>query len=130
MSIIHFITKAHWKSNNLPQLLGIVSDSWGTIGGEKLKQIIKFLKQLLKNDDNKSIIEAENTQKEENEMGMRDSQRILIEKRMATGRFKRLHRDKNINEIKIHIKKVNIDNCFVFTENDKEIESICIIKRH
>lgn len=36
--------------------MGITFGCWGTIGGEKLKKIIKFLKQLLKIYDNESII--------------------------------------------------------------------------
>ena len=59
-------------------------------------------------------------------MVMRESQRELIEIRMARGKFRRTHREKEMDNIKIEVIKEDRNNCFVFKEDGKEIDVICI----
>lgn len=61
---------------------------------------------------------------------MRESQALLYEQRMAIGKFKIEHRDKNINNYDIKVSKQDSNNCFLFInkKSKKQEESICIKK--
>jgi len=65
-----------------------------------MKKILKFINSLLKNDDNKSIIEEENTQKEVSEMSTRD---VMIFKTRAKGRY-RMSKNDEVKSVSIIIK--------------------------